>query len=193
MARTQTRVKMRHRSIELPLGAERPARLAIISDTHSQPHPKSFELVAKERPTAILHGGDIGALEVLERFAAIAPVIAVRGNIDGRDNDVPDSIDIAFQGDGASMRCLLIHQAVYGPKLRADVARLAQAHRAELVVCGHSHVPLLVRDRGIVVFNPGSIGPRRFHLPITFGVMTIDEQNVSLHHMSCETGQRWSP
>jgi putative phosphoesterase len=185
------RAKSSHRAVRIDLEGET-QRIAIVSDTHGHPHPASFDLVANERPKAILHGGDIGDRECLARFGEIAPVIAVRGNIDALDPDFPDSIDIALcDGDAVRLRMFLIHQAVYGPKLRADVAR--RAHGADLVVCGHSHVPLLVRDRGMVVFNPGSIGPRRFHLPITFGVLDLAPQSTSLRHMSCETGERWLP
>lgn len=62
-----------------------------------------------------------------------------------------------------------MHIAVYGPEVRADAARLAVASEAQLIVCGHSHVSFIGRDRGLTVFNPGSIGPRRMHLPILFG------------------------
>jgi hypothetical protein len=61
------------------------------------------------------------------------------------------------------------------------------------VVCGHSHVPFIGRDRGLSVFNPGSIGPKRFHLPIVFGVIDIAKNGVSLQHIDCETGERWEP
>ncbi|HEX3759569.1 MAG TPA: metallophosphoesterase family protein, partial [Kofleriaceae bacterium] len=58
---------------------------------------------------------------------------------------------------------------------------------------GHSHVPFIGRDRDLTVFNPGSIGPRRFHLPIVFGTLVITPQAVRLAHVDCETGQRWMP
>lgn len=186
--------KTLHRSERLELPSEGSLRVVIVSDTHSEPHPASLGLVAKERPHAILHAGDIGALEVLDPLAAIAPLIAVRGNIDTRAAGIPDSVDIAFTERGqVRMRMLLIHMAVYGPRLLADVARLAKAHGVELVVCGHSHVPFIGRDRGITLFNPGSIGPRRPPLPITFGVLEISATSASLRHMSCETGERWTP
>jgi predicted phosphodiesterase len=82
---------------------------------------------------------------------------------------------------------------VYGPKLRADALRLAHAAGAKLVVCGHSHVPFIGRDRGLTVFNPGSIGPRRMHLPIVFGVLRVAEGKLSLRHVDCETGRDWLP
>ena len=61
-----------------------------------------------------------------------------------------------------------------GGRLEAMTVRGAKAARASLIVCGHSHVPFIGRDRGVAVFNPGSIGPKRFALPIVFGVIEID-------------------
>jgi len=54
-------------------------------------------------------------------------------------------------------------------------------------------VPFLGRDQGMFVVNPGSIGPRRFHLPVVFGVMDVSRQGVAVHHVDCETGRRWEP
>lgn len=183
-----------HRSTRIELPSEGPLRVVIVSDTHSEPHAASYGLVARERPHAILHAGDIGALEVLDPLREIAPLIAVRGNIDTRAAAIPDSVDITFcESSQPRMTMLLIHMAVYGPRLLADVARTAEAHGAQLVVCGHSHVPFLGRDRGITLFNPGSIGPPRPPLPITFGVLEMTASSASLRHVSCETGERWLP
>jgi putative phosphoesterase len=168
-------------------------RLAIVADTHSEPHPKSAALLRAAAPDAILHAGDIGELKVLDGLAEIAPVIAVRGNID--KHELPDdrTIDLIDDRGQSVLRLLLTHIAVYGPKLRGEVAKRARAEKAALVVCGHSHVPFIGKDKGVVVFNPGSIGPRRFQLPIVFGVLELAEGRVTMHHVSCETGARWEP
>jgi len=171
-------------------------RLAVVSDTHSAPHESIGKLLREARPDAILHGGDIGDLAVLDELAAIAPTLAVRGNIDGIANDLPDemSIDVLDGPGGESVfRILLLHIAVYGAKLRADVGRRARAKGARMVVCGHSHVPFIGRDQGLTVFNPGSIGPRRFRLPIVFGLLEVKGGKLELAHISCETGERWLP
>lgn len=173
-------------------------RLAVVADTHSQPHANAARHLADLRPDAILHAGDIGNLHVLDALAKLAPVFAVRGNIDTRANALPDELTLdvvppAAAPGPAVLRILLLHIAVYGPKLRADVARTARAAGASLVVCGHSHVPFMGRERDLTVFNPGSIGPRRFHLPIMFGTIDITPKGVRLTHIDCETGQPWSP
>jgi hypothetical protein len=169
-------------------------RLVVVADTHSRPHERSAALIAAERPDGILHAGDIGDLAVLDGLAAIAPLFAIRGNIDAHAPGLPDSLTLdVHDGERSLLKLLLVHIAVYGPKLRADAAKLARAEGASLVVCGHSHVPFLGRDRGLTVFNPGSIGPRRFHLPIVFGVIDIDREHIRMRHIDCETGQPWQP
>lgn len=169
-------------------------RVVVVADTHGRPDPRSADLIAAQRPDRILHAGDIGAPGVLAALAVHAPVTAVRGNIDARMPGVPDVVTIDVRdGDRTLVTMLLLHIAVYGPKLRADAARLARAAQASVVVCGHSHVPFIGRDQGIAVINAGSIGPRRFRLPIVFGVIDVDRDRVTMHHVSCETRDRWMP
>jgi putative phosphoesterase len=169
-------------------------RLVVVADTHSKPHPRSAELIAAQHPDHILHAGDIGAIAVLDELGEIAPVTAVRGNIDAQVPRVPDvaTLDVV-DGERSLLTLLLLHIAVYGPRLRADAVRMARADDAGLVVCGHSHVPFIGRDQGIAVVNAGSIGPRRFRLPIVFAVVDVDREGVTMHHVSCETGERWEP
>jgi putative phosphoesterase len=185
-------VVKRNETVSLRRGA---IRLAVIADTHSSPHPRSVELVREAQPAAILHAGDIGSVDVLRKFEAIAPVFAVRGNIDDRANDVADELilDVLDSHQASVLRIFLVHIAVYGPKLRADVAKRARAEHAAMVVCGHSHVPFIGTDQGLTVFNPGSIGPRRFHLPVVFGILDVRDGRVEMTHVSCETGAQWTP
>jgi len=180
------------RTVRLPAG--RDAEVVVVADTHSRPDPRVFPLIEALAPPAILHAGDIGDLSVLAALEPRGPVLAVRGNIDEPTGALPASMTIDFiAGEEPLLRVLLTHIAVYGPKLRAEVARQARACGAGLVICGHSHVPFVGRDKGLVVFNPGSIGPRRFHLPIVFGVLRLGPSGISLRHVSCETGQTWLP
>ena len=88
---------------------------------------------------------------------------------------------------------LLLHIGVYGVRLQAAAGRLARQFGSKIVVCGHSHVPFIGRDQGVIVFNPGSIGPRRFNLPIVFGVLEFAAGRAQLWHVDCETGKHWSP
>ncbi|MDX2090852.1 MAG: metallophosphoesterase family protein [Kofleriaceae bacterium] len=181
------------KSVTVPLRADGTARIVAVADTHSAPHEAIGKRLTALAPDAILHAGDVGDLSVLEELAAFAPLYAVRGNIDTRAHELPDLLMLDLEGGGRSLRALLVHIAVYGPKLRAEIARIARAEQAQLVVCGHSHVPFIGQERGITVFNPGSIGPRRFQLPIVFGTIDITPTAVKLAHVSCETGERWFP
>ncbi|MDF2693604.1 MAG: putative phosphoesterase [Labilithrix sp.] len=194
--------KLLKKTKTLALDDEGALRVVVVADTHSEPHPRTDELIAALEPDHILHAGDIGDLAVVDRLARIAPTTAVRGNIDVHADLVPDvfTIDVRDRADpddpeaGDSLfKILLLHIGVNGPRIRADAARLARAEGAKLVICGHSHVPFIGRDRDLSVFNPGSIGPRRFPLPIVFGVMDVSPQRVDLKHIDCETGQRWLP
>ena len=169
-------------------------RVVVLSDTHSKPHPNTVGLIRKRRPDLILHAGDVGAMSVLEPLEKIAPLIAVRGNIDPTSCDLPDVVSLLFESDGmVRSRWLMTHIAVRGPKLRGPVHTLATSMDAHIIVCGHSHVPLLVEDRGRAVFNPGSCGPRRFSLPIVMGQIDIDKSGLHFQHICCETGNRWQP
>ena len=191
--RSQIPTKLTHRrqTLEIPNAG---ARLVLVADTHSAPHPESATHIAAQNPTHILHAGDIGDLSVLDQLAKLANLTAVRGNIDIHARELPDAITIDVRDiDGPLVTLLLVHIAVYGPKLRGEIAKLAHETGASIVVCGHSHVPFIGRDKGIVIVNPGSIGPRRFQLPILFAAMDISRQRISMHHISCETGQRWEP
>ena len=178
----------------LPLDADGSLRLVVVADTHSRPHPDAASRIRALAPAAILHAGDIGDLQVVDELAELAPVIAVRGNIDERANELPDGVTLDLRsGEASALKLLLMHIAVHGPKIRAEAARLAQGQGARLIICGHSHVPFLGRDKGLTVFNPGSIGPRRMHLPIVFGVLEIASAKLSLRHVDCETGEPWHP
>lgn len=177
--------KLIQKHATLPAGA---TRLVVVADTHSHPHADAYRLIAEQQPDAILHAGDIGELGVLDDLARIAQVFAIRGNIDTTAADLPDVLVL----DHPAVRMMIAHIGVYGPKLRAEVAARARDEGARLVVCGHSHVPFIGLDRGLYVFNPGSIGPRRFQLPIVFGTIRL-RPTIGLAHVDCETGAAWSP
>lgn len=191
--RSQAPAKLTHRrdTLEVPSTG---ARLVLVADTHSAPHPDSATHIAAQQPAHILHAGDIGDLAVLDDLGKLAKLTAVRGNIDVHARDLPDAVTLDVRDlDGPLVTLLLVHIAVYGPKLRAEIAKLARAEGAAIVVCGHSHVPFIGRDKDLVIVNPGSIGPRRFQLPIVFATMDVSRERISMHHVSCETGQRWAP
>lgn len=187
--------RVREAQVVIPLRADGALRVGIVADTHSQPHSGGLAHLAALKCDVILHAGDIGDLSVLDQLKAVtsAPVHAVRGNIDARV-ELPDVMTVEFrQGEQRALMVLLTHIAVAGSVIRADAAKRARAVKASLIVCGHSHVPFITQDRGLTLFNPGSIGPRRFRLPILFGVMDISATGVTLKHYDAETGKPWLP
>ncbi len=170
------------------------ACIVVVADTHGRPHPALLEQVRKQNPTLILHAGDIGDGPLLDELAAIAPLEAVRGNVDSRDLALPDSVDLCVERpDQPRLRILLTHVAIYRVHLMKHVRHRAQAADAQLVVFGHSHLPFVGRDGRFALFNPGSAGPRRFRLPITFGVLTLGAGGLDLHHVDSENGGPWKP
>jgi putative phosphoesterase len=139
-----------------------PREIGVIADTHGLLRPEAE--AALRGVAAIIHAGDIGAPAVLERLAALAPVTAVRGNNDrgGWAETLPltDVLDI----DGALL--YVLH----------DVKELDLDPRAAgfaAVIAGHSHQPRAEARDGVLFFNPGSAGPRRFRLPVTVGRLTV--------------------
>lgn len=192
--------RLRRVSVAFPLPAEGGVRLGVVADTHSRPHRAGLRALAAQDPDLILHAGDIGDLEVLTELRKIAPVHAVRGNIDPRAPHLPDVLELALtRGETSAgepvvvFKIVVVHIGLNGTRIRADAARAAQQNQAQLLVCGHSHVPFMGRDRGLAVFNPGSMGPRRFLLPIVFGMAELTEAGWQLWHVDCETGKRWAP
>ena len=169
-------------------------RLVIVSDTHSAPHDRALERITGLKPDAILHAGDVGDLAVLDELDGICPAYGVHGNIDMRNQRLPDELVLQIVSkETLILRILALHVGVYGPRLRSEVARKAKAEAAHVVVCGHSHVPFVGSERGIIVFNPGSMGPPRNGLPIVFGVLELTSGNFRLKHIDCKTGEIWKP
>ncbi len=130
----------------------------------------------------------------LGELGAIAPVVAVRGNMDSRDMGLPDSVDLCVERPtGPRLRLLLTHVGLARLHLVRATRLRAQAADAQLVVFGHSHMPFVGRDGRFALFNPGSAGPRRFGLPITFGVLGFTPRGLDLAHVDLESGRPWRP
>jgi hypothetical protein len=180
-------------SATFPLREDGTLRVVAVADTHARPHPASAQRIAACRPDLILHAGDVGAPEVLDTLGKLAPVFAVRGNVDGRSRSLPDVLTLELSAGGRGVRLLLVHVGQHGAGLLSSVARMARAEGASLVVCGHSHVPFIGEAQGLTVFNPGSLGPRRFHLPIVFGTLELSPDRIVLGHVDAETGRVWTP
>jgi putative phosphoesterase len=139
--------------------------LGVISDTHGLVRPEA--LAALRGCDAIVHAGDIGKPEVLERLAELAPLTAIRGNVDTWATGLPDTATVTF----ARKRFYVIH----------DVKELDLEPRSAgfaAVISGHSHVPKSERRDGVLYVNPGSAGPRRFKLPVAIARIHVRSGSV---------------
>lgn len=149
------------RTPALPLRAE---RIGVISDTHGLLRPEA--LAALEGTNHILHAGDVGDPAILDALARIAPVTAIRGNVDHGDwaVELPETATIALGG-------LLIHMVHDRKTLRGG----SMTDGWDVVISGHSHQPGIEEAGGILWLNPGAAGPRRFRLPITLAYLRKED------------------
>lgn len=142
-------------------------RVGLISDTHGLLREEA--LGALRGSDLIVHAGDIGAPEILDRLRALAPLIAVKGNIDKAPplSDLPATA--VLEGGGA--RIYVLHD-----RNELDLDPAAAGFHA--VVSGHSHRPSYMEHNGVHYINPGSAGRRRFRLPITVALLELPEWHV---------------
>jgi putative phosphoesterase len=141
--------------------------LGVISDTHGLLRPEAVE--ALRGSDRILHAGDVGDSEILERLAEVAPVTAVRGNVDtGAWAKSLAETEIVEAG-GVSI--YMLHD-LGQLDLKPEVAGF------RVVVYGHSHKPGIAEKSGVLYLNPGSAGPRRFNLPVSVGKLLIKAGKV---------------
>ena len=136
--------------------------IGVISDTHGLLRPEALD--ALQGSNYIIHAGDIGDPQILHQLAAIAPVTAVRGNVDhGAWAQKIPATNILEIGE------ILI----YVPHRLQDLDLKPEAAKFAAVIYGHSHVPKQEMKNGVLYFNPGSAGPRRFKLPVSLGRLLL--------------------
>lgn len=137
-------------------------RIGLISDTHGLLRPEAVHALAGVRE--IIHAGDIGGPEIIERLRSIAPLHAVRGNNDRGvwAEAIPARLELRLAG----IRVHVLHDV---KELDLDPA----AAGFRVVIAGHSHKPGVIERDGVLFLNPGSAGPRRFKLPVTVGYLHI--------------------
>lgn len=148
-------------------------RIGLISDTHGLLRPEA--LAALQGCAQIIHAGDIGKPQVLDGLRAIAPLEAIRGNIDTADwaLELPERLDLRIGG-------LSLH--VLHDLKQLDIDPLAAG--IDVVIAGHSHKPKVERRDGVLYINPGSAGPRRFSLPISLALLELNDGDAQVELIS---------
>jgi uncharacterized protein len=136
--------------------------IGVISDTHGLLRPEAIEALRGAKH--IIHAGDIGDPAILDRLSEIAPVTAVRGNVDREawTKKIPEANVLEL--DGVSIYVLHILENL---DLKPKSAGI------DAVIYGHSHVPKQEMKDGVLYFNPGSAGPKRFDLSVTIGRLSV--------------------
>jgi putative phosphoesterase len=148
-------------------------KIGVISDTHGLLRPEA--LTALAGVDHILHAGDVGDYAILAALATIAPVTAIRGNVDlyGDLATLPATEAIELSG-----RLFYLLHSIHDLDLDPAAAGIA------MVISGHSHQPAVETRKGVVYLNPGSAGPRRFKLPISLAI--VDTQPLSWEFITLE-------
>lgn len=151
------------------------ARVGVISDTHGSLRPEA--LAALEGSDLIVHAGDVGRPDILDALGRIAPVRAVRGNVDrGLWAGALPRTDVV---EVAGTRLYVLH-VVDELDLDPGVAGM------DAVIYGHTHRPAVEWRRGVLFLNPGSAGPRRFELPVAVALLEIDGEGLDAEIVELE-------
>jgi putative phosphoesterase len=153
--------------------------IGLISDTHGLLRKEALE--ALRGSELILHAGDVGKPEILEELRKIAPVVAVRGNVDKAPwgQVMPETV----VAEAGSILIYMLH----------DVKTLdlnPAAAGFHIVVSGHSHKPGKMERDGVLYINPGSAGPQRFQLPVTLAVLRLDRTPWEVEFVDLEQSRQ---
>jgi len=140
-------------------------KIGVVSDTHGLLRPEVLPALAGV--DHILHLGDVSGPSILKALEKIAPIHAIRGNVDteGTCSRLPETDVLLFEGHYV----YLLHDL---STLHLDPV----AAKFSAVLHGHSHRPTIDHKKDVLYFNPGSCGPRRFELPVTIGLLTIESE-----------------
>ena len=153
------------------------AIIGLISDTHGLMRPEA--LTALEGSDLIIHAGDVGKAGIIEQLRDVAPVIAVRGNID--KGSWASQLPLTAVAEGRSALIYVLHDV---QQLDLDPV----AAEFKVVVSGHSHKPGHTERSGVIYLNPGSAGPRRFQLPITVARLDLRQAPWGIEFIDLPSG-----
>lgn len=141
-------------------------RIGVISDTHGLLRPEAIRTLRGVEQ--IIHAGDVGEAAILDTLRALAPLTAVRGNVDDDLAALLPKTAILRAGDLA----IYVHHG-------NDRRTMEPPPGTDVVISGHTHAPRVDEVDGILYLNPGSAGPRRFQLPVTVAILTVEGGRAS--------------
>jgi uncharacterized protein len=153
--------------------------IGVVSDTHGLLRPEVLEALAGAE--LIVHAGDVGDQSVLQELQLVAPVLAVRGNVDGGSGT--GSLPLTRVVEVGRHTIYVLHRL---SDLDLDPAAAGLA----AVVYGHSHAPALFWRYGVLFLNPGSAGPRRFRLPVSIATIEVEGDTLKPRLVELENGRR---
>jgi putative phosphoesterase len=156
--------------------------LGLISDTHGLLREEAVR--ALRGSDLILHAGDVGAPEILETLRTLAPVVAVRGNVD--TGEWAQALPLTEAISAGPAMIYMIH-------ILNDLDINPAAGRFQIVVSGHSHKPGQSEKDGVIYINPGSAGPRRFYLPVTVARLDLGVRPWKVEFIELEGGTSAKP
>ena len=141
--------------------------IAVLSDTHGLLRPEITTAI--KGVDHIIHAGDLGKIEILDELQRIAPVSIIRGNIDreGEAANFPHNTVLEIAGQ----QLYILHDI-------ADLNLDCRAAGFAAVIYGHSHQPEIKYKDNVLYLNPGSIGPRRFDLPLSYAMLRITRKDL---------------
>lgn len=146
-----------------------PAIIGLISDTHGLLRDEA--LTALKGSDLIIHAGDVGEPTILDRLKKIAPVVAVRGNVD--KGPWASVLPLTALAEAGPVTMYVLHDLE-----QLDIDPVAAGF--QFVISGHSHKPICTQRAGVYYVNPGSAGPRRFQLPVTVGIVDLKQSPWSI-------------
>jgi putative phosphoesterase len=142
--------------------------IGVISDTHGLLRPEA--IVALKDSELIVHAGDVGDPQILERLRAVAPTRAVRGNVDA--GSWANALPLTEVVEAGALQLYVLHNL-------SDLDLDPKAAGFAAVITGHTHRPLAEWRDDVLYLNPGSAGPRRFRLPIALARLHVDGSRLS--------------
>ena len=141
--------------------------IGVISDTHGLLRPEAEKYL--EGSDIIIHAGDIGTIELISKLKRIAPIYAIRGNVD--KENWPDEFPETMELEILDKRIFIIHNI--------NEFNIGNEKNYDIIISGHSHKPLIKKMNDILYLNPGSAGKKRFSLPVSIAHVKISEDKIS--------------